>query len=103
MSPQPASVTIRPARETDRTALGELAALDSGRMPSPPVLVAELSGEIVAAVGIGSGERVANPFVPTAAVLELLCMRARRLADADDGRPWRRTRRHRTPSPARTA
>ena len=79
MSTESLSVTIRPAQERDAAALDRLAALDSATVPASPILVAEIGGELVAAVGIVSGEVVADPFLPTSEVLELLSTRARRL------------------------
>lgn len=79
MSTEALSVTIRPAREADTIPLRDLAALDSATVPTAPVLVAEIDGKLVAAVGAVSGEVVADPFVPTTEALELLTTRARRL------------------------
>jgi hypothetical protein len=89
-------VTIRPAREADDTALSRLATLDSATVPAGPVLVAEIDGELVAALGVHSGAVVADPFVPTSEVVELLATRARRLAPRHRRRPLaaRRQRRH---------
>ena len=72
-------LTIRPAREGDATALSRLAALDSASVPATPILVAEVDGELVAALGAVSGEAIADPFRPAAEALELLGTRARRL------------------------
>ena len=79
MSIESLSVTIRPAREGDERALCRVAALDSAAVPTAPILLAEMNGAIVAAVGIASGEIIADPFVPTTEALELLTTRARRL------------------------
>ena len=79
MSNDSLPVTIRPAREADARALSRLATLDSAAVPAAPVLVAEIDGALVAAVGAVSGEAVADPFEPTAEALELLTTRARRL------------------------
>ncbi len=104
MSHEPLSVTIRPAREADAAALTRVATLDSAPVPAAPVLVAEVSGEIVAAIGVDSGERIANPFEPTSEALELLALRARRLTSVAGRRSLsRRLHRPRTPSAARAA
>ena len=79
MSTESLSVTIRPAREGDAVSLRDLATLDSAAVPAAPILVAEIDGKLVAAVGAVSGEVIADPFVPTAEALELLTTRARRL------------------------
>ncbi len=87
MSTESASLTIRPARQSDVTALERLAALDSAPVPASPVLVAEIDGALVAAVGVVSGATIADPFVPTSEALELLATRVRRLRP----RPVRRS------------
>ena len=73
------SVVIRSAREADEKALERLAQLDSARTPSAPVLVAEFDGELRAAVSLEDGAAVADPFVPTADMVELLRLRERGL------------------------
>ena len=68
------TVVIRAARGSDGDALENLARLDSQRPLSGSVLVAEQDGALVAALG---GERViADPFRPTADVIELLRVRS---------------------------
>ena len=79
MSTQSLSVTIRPAREGDAAALAALATLDSAVVPDAPILVAEIDGELVAALGVLSGAVIADPFKPTSEAVELLSTRARRL------------------------
>ena len=71
------SVVIRPARGSDAASLVRLAALDSAAPLTEPSLVAEVEGRIVAALAPGSGARIADPFVPTTDLLDLLEMRAR--------------------------
>ncbi len=65
-------ITIRTARETDEARLRRLAALDSQRLPAGDLLVAELGGEIQAALAPASQRAVANPFKRTAGLVELL-------------------------------
>ena len=72
------SVLIRAARGSDGLALEALAELDSATVPAGRLLVAESDGEIVAALAPLSGERIANPFRPTADVVALLELRAGR-------------------------
>jgi hypothetical protein len=74
-----AEVTIRVAGAADRDALERLAQLDSREAPTGYVLVAEVSGELRAAVPVTGGEPVADPFHPTAALTSLLRLRARQL------------------------
>lgn len=74
------AVTIRAAHGGDAVALKRLAALDSAcGPPSEPVLLAEVCGEVRAAISLYDGAIVANPFTPTAALVELLEARARQL------------------------
>ena len=67
-------ITIRSARDADAGALARLAALDSSRVPAGEVLVAEISGELVAAAS--EAGVIADPFRPTADVVDLLRLRA---------------------------
>ncbi|HEV2786828.1 MAG TPA: hypothetical protein VGV67_10595 [Solirubrobacteraceae bacterium] len=73
-----AAVLIRRASAYDEPALARLAALDE-RPELPPAgerLIGELGGRIVAALDVRSGRAVADPFVPTSRVVELLGLRA---------------------------
>jgi hypothetical protein len=70
------SLTIRLAREDDRASLATLAQLDSGHAPAKPVLLAEADGGLVAALSLLDGAAVADPFRPTADVVDLLRLRA---------------------------
>ncbi len=76
------SVTIRPARHADDSAVARLAELDAARVPRGMTLVAEVDGEIVAAYGVETGQRIGDPFRRTAELLDLLALRAQRLAPA---------------------
>src|SRR4051794_14260766 len=73
-------LTIRRAYPDDRDALVRLAQLDSGTPPAGAVLVAESSGVIVAALDLERGVAIADPFVPTANIVELLRLHATRAA-----------------------
>jgi hypothetical protein len=70
------TVLIRAARGSDGEALERLAQLDSARLPAGELLVAESDGEIVAAHAPASGTTIADPFRPTATVVDLLRVRA---------------------------
>jgi hypothetical protein len=86
-----AEVTIRPATYADAAGLEQLAALDSHRpLRGWHVLVGELDGRIVAAVSMHDGRAVADPFVPTADIVESLRLHASasRPAKARVRRPW---------------
>jgi hypothetical protein len=69
-----AALTIRLAcvGDDDGPAVEQLAALDDARPPYGPVMLAELGGEPVAAVGIAHGEVVANRSRAGSAIVTLL-------------------------------
>ena len=72
-------ITIRPEYPDDELALIRLAALDSADAPpTRPLLLAEVDGELRAALSLRDGGSIADPFHPTLAVLELLHAHARR-------------------------
>jgi hypothetical protein len=73
------SLIIREAQPADAAALERLAALDSGRVPSGRLLVAEADGEIQAAVPLAGGPAIADPFRSSAANVSLLGLRAAQL------------------------
>jgi hypothetical protein len=70
-------ISIRPAVSADRPALERLAILDSAHLPAGDLLVAEVDGELVAALNADSGFAIADPFRPTADTVALLRMHAR--------------------------
>lgn len=73
--------TIRFAYPDDHEALRRLAALDSSAPPPGPLLVAEVGGELWAAVTLtGEPRAIADPFHHTAELVALLRERADRLA-----------------------
>jgi hypothetical protein len=82
------SMTIRYASDCDAADLARLAALDSSRVPEGALLVAEIDGELWAAVAIGRGVAIADPFRPSGPVVELLRARARQLV-GEAPRRWR--------------
>jgi hypothetical protein len=74
------TVVIRAARGSDGPALRRLAELDSReQVPGGELLVAESDDELVAALSLDTGDRIADPFRRTADVVDLLAYRARRL------------------------
>jgi hypothetical protein len=83
------AVTIRRATEADRASLELLAALDSARTPAGEVLIAEVGDEAWGAVEVASGATIADPFRPTAELVELLSLRAARLRGGADRRRLR--------------
>jgi hypothetical protein len=66
------SVSIRTARPADAIAVARLAALDSSRSPRGTVLLAEVDGELWAALGVDDGHAISDPFRPSAGVMALL-------------------------------
>ena len=76
------TLTIRTADLADAGALARLAALDSSHPPTGSSVVAEVSGEIWAAVEIGSGAAIADPFRPSADLVALLRRHAQGLGGA---------------------
>jgi hypothetical protein len=75
MSMSPTS--LRPARSADHREIARLAALDSKAAPRGQVLLAEVDGVIPAAIELDTGTVYANPFRPTAHLVELLELHAR--------------------------
>jgi hypothetical protein len=86
-------VTLRFGVTDDQTRLARLAALDSSKPPAPPILLAEVDGQLLAALALSDGTVVADPFHPTADLVDLLRARAHQLGG--DG-PMRRSRRLRS-------
>jgi hypothetical protein len=79
-STMPASpVALRLATPGDAPALVSLAALDSAPPLDGPVLLAHRDDHLLAAVALTDGREIADPFAPTAGVLELLRLRARQI------------------------
>ena len=72
-------VTVRLARSSDTRQLFSLAALDSASVPQGEVVVAESEGRIVAALPLDGGPALADPFHRTAALVQMLELRAQQL------------------------
>jgi hypothetical protein len=73
-------VTVRRSQPADESALSRLAELDGARAPTGPALIAESDARIVAALPLGSGRPIADPFEPSAHLVALLEYRATQLA-----------------------
>jgi len=69
-------ISIRSAHQDDHAELWRIATLDSALVHEGPLLVAEADGEIVAALSLGDGGVIADPFRRTAAAVDLLRLRA---------------------------
>jgi hypothetical protein len=66
------TIEIRPARPDDERALARLGELDSARVPPGPLLLAFEGGEPRAALSLATGAAIADPFAPTARLVQLL-------------------------------
>lgn len=73
------SVTLRFSSPADQKSLARLAELDSTTPPAQPVLLAEVDGQLRAALALKDGSVAADPFHPTAHLIDLLRARARQL------------------------
>ena len=80
-------VVVRLGGRDDDRALEALAALEGRSVPAGQHLVAEIRGEVVAAVPLGSGPAVADPWLPTRQIVQLLELRARQLVGRRARRP----------------
>jgi hypothetical protein len=78
MIPSP-TIVIRLATRSDSRTLRNLAALDSRHPLAGPAMLAEVDGVVRAALDLSDGSVAADPFTPTAELVDLLCLRARRL------------------------
>jgi hypothetical protein len=77
-----APLTVRPLEQSDSDAIRVLAALDGRHVPDGPALVAEVNDEVLAALPLGGGKVLADPFKPTAHLVAMLELRARQLRGA---------------------
>jgi hypothetical protein len=95
LPPSTSSVTLRLAVPADAEALDRLAQLDSRRAPRGAVIVAEVAGDLWAAISIDDGHAIADPFRPTGELTALLLERSRQLRRAqrlaDAPRVWPRS------------
>src|SRR3954468_20161045 len=80
------NITVRYAVAADLSQLARLAELDSATALRGPALVAEADSRMLAALPLGSGRPIADPFEPTAEILALLQLRAEQLSKADGRR-----------------
>jgi hypothetical protein len=80
-------VLLRLSGVQDDEALARLAELEGRRAPVGQHVVAEVGGVVVAALPLGPGSALADPFRRTAHLMPLLELRAKQLAD---DRPRRR-------------
>ena len=69
------NVTVRRSTSADHADLARLAELDSASPPRGPALIAEADSRMLAALPLGSGRPIADPFEPTAELVALLELR----------------------------
>ena len=74
-----APVTVRSAAAADEPQLRLLAELDEQPLPVRPVLIAEVGSRPLAALSLATDCVVADPFMPTSELIDLLRLRARQL------------------------
>jgi hypothetical protein len=85
------AITIRLSSPDDRAALLRLANLDGCRPPTGQAILAIVGGELRAALPLGGGDAIADPFRPTTELVKLLRVvdEARRNNGTGDRRPSR--------------
>ena len=79
-----APITIRRAHPEEPGIL-RIAALDSSRVPIAPLLVAEVDGQVRAALSLEDGKAIADPFHATGDLLDLLRAHAKALPRPSHG------------------
>jgi hypothetical protein len=84
------NVTVRQSHTGDESAIARLAALDSSSPPRGPALIAEADSRMLAALPLGSGRAIADPFEPTAELVALLELRRSQIEAADSASRERR-------------
>ena len=72
-------LTVRLATHADAPALRHLSELEQTSTPAEPLLLGVVMQRPVAALSLRDGRVIADPFTPTADVIELLSLRARQL------------------------
>jgi hypothetical protein len=101
-APRPAAfVTLRLATADDDEAIARLAALYDRPIPTGPLLLAEVDGELQAALNLSGVQELMEPYLPTAALVELLALRAKHLRDQMTPGPATRRARSRRASRGR--
>jgi hypothetical protein len=71
------AITITRSTAADSEDVWRLALLDDRRAPAGPALLAYVDGELRAAVGLVDDQAIADPFHPTAELVEILRFQAR--------------------------
>jgi hypothetical protein len=81
------SITIRAAAPGDGRALRRLAQRDTRALPEGDLLVAEVEGELRAAISLDSGEVTADPFHRTQELVQMLTVQRSQSGAARRRRP----------------
>jgi hypothetical protein len=89
---------IRVAEADDAEAIARLAQLEGRRAPSGRLLVAEVGGEVQAAIELHGGSALADPFKRTDWLVELLHVRRDQRDGSHLRQRSRHNRRHGTPA-----
>jgi hypothetical protein len=74
-----ATITLRLSDRADEPAIERLGGLSERQLPSDRYLVAEVDGQIWAALSLSGGEPLADPFLPALEVKALLSLRVAQL------------------------
>ena len=82
----PVTLRLSPGDGADAESIRSLASLDHGKSPAGPVVLAEMDGAPVAALGIGDGSLVADPV--RAGKVTVFLMRLHRLEVRLIGSVW---------------
>jgi hypothetical protein len=90
-SPEPMVLRLCCVQDGDNGVLDRLAGLEGRETPKGPHVLAEVGGVVVAALPLGPGDVLADPFSPTAHLIPLLELRASHLTDSRVGLLRRRT------------
>jgi len=80
------NILIRTERIDDGRGVSRLAALDSAPEPRSPLLLAEVDGTVRAALSLADGGAIADPFHPSAPLVDLLRVRAAQAHGRGPGR-----------------
>lgn len=90
-------IVIRVPGPEDLPRIARVAGLDSAQMPTGPMLVASVDGQIRAAISLDDGRVIADPFHRTSELADMLRIRAiasgARASDSAERQPsgWRMT------------
>jgi hypothetical protein len=74
-----AVISIRLAGEQEAAAIARLAALAERPVPTGRALIAEVDGEVWAALPLATGTAIVDPFRPSSEIRQLLSLRAAQL------------------------